>query len=360
MSWTCDHTSMISNQGAEVFRRGLYEWHQDIDRKMPWKDTKDAYKIWISEVILQQTRVAQGIKYYDRFIERFPDVKALAQGPEDDVLALWKGLGYYTRARNLYKAARLIMRDHNGVFPQNHADIIALPGIGPYAAAAIASFAYDQPYAVLDGNVYRVLSRYGGIETPIDTTEGKKTFSSLSQMLLDQQNPSTYNQAIMDFGALICKPSVPRCMDCTLRDSCRGYHDGLVDLLPIKAKKVKVKKRYFHYLTLLTDGGIHLEKREEKDIWKGLYQLPMIEGEKRLSKKEVEAKTKDRYGSFQKMTKVYSATQQLTHRLIYADFYLVEGVKKLDQKKATSFDKVKDLGLPKIIDDYFKDHLLLY
>jgi len=351
---------MISNKGAKEFRKGLYEWHQDIDRKMPWKDTKDAYKIWISEVILQQTRVAQGKKYYNRFIERFPDIKALADGPEDDVLALWKGLGYYTRARNLHKAARLIMERHNGTFPDTHQDIIALPGIGPYAAAAIASFAYDQPFAVLDGNVFRVISRYRSVATPIDTTEGKRIFSALSQMFLDEQNPADYNQAIMDFGALVCKPSVPDCVDCILQNTCRGYQDGIVDLLPTKSKKTKIKKRYFHYLTLLTDDGIYLERREGKDIWKGLYQLPLIEGEKQLSRTELDTKVRNLFGPFQKMTKVYTSSQQLTHRLIHGDFYLVEGVEKLDQKGTVSFEKVRDLGLPKIIDDYFKDHLLLY
>ena len=349
---------MISNPEAKEFRKGLYVWHQDINRDMPWKATKDAYKIWISEIILQQTRVAQGKKYYVRLVERFPDVKTLAQASEDDVLALWKGLGYYTRARNLHKAAQLVMEEHDGIFPTTYNEIIALPGIGPYAAAAISSFAFDLPHAVLDGNVFRVLSRHRGIVTPIDTTAGKKSFSALSQMLLDHEDPARYNQAIMDFGALICTPAVPSCMNCTLQDSCQGFHDGIIDLLPIKSKKVKVKKRYFHYLSIETDDGIYLERREQKDIWQGLYQLPLIEGEKRLSKKELMAGVKELFGPFQKMTKVYSATQQLTHRLIYGDFYHIEGMKNLDKGRFVALDKIKDLGIPKIVDDYLSLNLL--
>ncbi len=351
---------MIDGRIKSKFTKGLYAWHQDIIRDMPWKKTKDPYKIWISEIVLQQTRVAQGKKYYVRLVERFPDVKTLAQASEDDVLALWKGLGYYTRARNLHKAAQLVMEEHDGIFPTTYNEIIALPGIGPYAAAAISSFAFDLPHAVLDGNVFRVLSRHRGIVTPIDTTAGKKSFSALSQMLLDHEDAARYNQAIMDFGALVCKPSLPLCSSCTLHSSCQSYHDGTVDLLPIKSKKVKIKKRYFHYLTIMASDGLYLERREQNDIWKGLYQLPLIEAEKRLSKKDIATQVKELYGSFQKITKVYSASQQLTHRLIYGDFYLVEGVKRISKKSPTSFDRVKYLGLPKIIDDYFKNHLLLY
>jgi len=348
---------MINSKRTKNFRKGLYRWHEEIDRNMPWKATKDPYHIWISEVVLQQTRVEQGRQYYERLIKRFPNVASLAKASEDEVLRMWKGLGYYTRARNLHKAARVIVEQHGGRFPKTYEDIIALPGIGPYAAAAIASFAYDLPYAVLDGNVYRVLSRYQSIDTPIDTTEGKKTFAALSQMILDTDDAAKFNQAIMDFGALMCKPKVPVCKNCLLQHSCQGYQDGLVDLLPVKVKKVTVKKRFFHYLVITSRKGMVLEKRMGKDIWKGLYQLPMIEGERQLKNKEVLEEVKERYGSEARIKKTHEASQKLTHRLIHGRFYEVSGINHdLTENftKATQFSK---LGFPKIIDDYIKDHL---
>ena len=349
---------MLEDRKKRVFRKNLYDWHATINRDMPWKETKDPYKIWISEIVLQQTRVEQGRGYYERLVDRFPDVKSLAAATVDEVLAMWKGLGYYTRAHNLHKAAKMIMGEHNGQFPSTHEDILSLPGIGPYAAAAIASFAYDLPYAVLDGNVYRVLSRYLDIDTPIDTTPGRKQFIALSQMLLDENDPARYNQAIMDFGALMCKPSVPLCMECPLIQSCQGYQNGVADLLPVKSKKVKVKKRYFHYLSIISERGIILEKRGKNDIWNGLYELPMIEGPKRLSKKEVLQEARQIYGAEIKIRMHHSATQRLTHRLIHGDFYKVDGVSTISQYKWVRKEDIYNLGLPKIIDDYLNMYVV--
>lgn len=223
-----------------AFSRILLDWYAEHKRELPWRETKDPYRIWISEIILQQTRVAQGYEYFQRFVERFPDLVALAEADEDEVMKYWQGLGYYSRARNLHAAARSM----NGVFPRTYEDVRALKGVGDYTAAAICSIAYDMPYAVVDGNVYRVLSRYFGVETPIDSTQGKKLFASLAQEMLDEKHAALYNQAIMDFGAIQCTPQSPSCMFCPLADSCSALATGKVNLLPVKQHKTKTTDRY--------------------------------------------------------------------------------------------------------------------
>lgn len=293
------------------------QWYEQYGRDLPWRQTKDAYRIWLSEIILQQTRVEQGRDYYRRFVEAYPDVHALAVAPEGDVMRLWQGLGYYSRARNLHAAARMIDSTW-GTFPSEYALIRSLPGVGDYTAAAIASFAFDLPYAVLDGNVYRVLSRYFGIDTPIDTTSGKREFAALSQDLLDRQRPALYNQAIMDFGALQCKPHSPLCGECPLAESCQALILGKTAKLPLKSKRVVVRDRFFTYVRVHSqDGRILVHKREGRDIWNGLYEFLLFESSQPLSADEVRAKCPGGV-----LTLVRNAYQhQLTHQRLHVDYY---------------------------------------
>lgn len=261
----------------------LNAWYADNGRDLPWRHTRDPYHIWLSEVILQQTRVAQGLGYYLRFTERFPTVTALAAASEDDVLKLWQGLGYYSRARNLHQAARDVVERFGAHFPVEYADVRSLKGVGDYTAAAICSFAYDAPYAVLDGNVFRVLSRVFGIDTPIDTTTGRRDFNRLAQELLDREDPATYNQAIMEFGAMQCLPVQPRCEVCPLASQCQARATDRVAVLPIKQGHTKVRERWFNYLHLICGGETLLYRRKENDIWQGLYDFPLIESLQPLS-----------------------------------------------------------------------------
>ena len=257
------------------FADKLIGWYEENKRDLPWRDTKDPYRIWISEIILQQTRVAQGYDYFVRFMERFPDVFTLAEADEDEVMKHWQGLGYYSRARNLHAAARSMAS--SGGFPVTYEGVLALKGVGEYTAAAICSFAYDMPYAVVDGNVYRVLSRWLGIDTPIDSTSGKKEFAQAAQELMDKRRPALYNQAIMDFGALQCTPASPDCLFCPLADSCLALSQGRVDTLPVKQHKTKVTHRFFNYIYVRTGGYTFIRKRTGNDIWKNLYEPLLIE-----------------------------------------------------------------------------------
>lgn len=257
----------------------LILWYQVNKRDLPWRDVSDTYLIWISEIILQQTRVKQGLDYYIRFIEKFPNIKILAEANEDEVLKYWQGLGYYTRARNLHKAAGQIMDIYNGAFPTEFDKILALTGIGDYTAAAIISFAFNQPFAVVDGNVNRVLSRLFAIETPIDSNLGKKEFMQLAQSLLSKSYPALHNQAIMEFGALQCIPSSPDCLNCPLNSHCSAFELKIVSELPVKSQKTKVSNRFFNYLLINHEDKIFLQKRVAKDVWQNLYEFPLIESD---------------------------------------------------------------------------------
>ena len=260
-----------------TFSSSLLSWYRDNKRILPWRDTRDPYLIWISEIILQQTRVAQGYDYYTRFVRRFPDVKSLAEADDNEVMRLWQGLGYYSRARNLLAAARS-MKD--GVFPTTYKDVRALKGVGDYTAAAICSFAYDMPCAVVDGNVYRVLSRFFGVEEPIDTGRGRKYFAALAQELLPETGlVAGYNQALMDFGAMQCVPKGADCGVCPLSDGCVAFRDGRVRDFPVKSRSLAVKERYLHYIYIKVGGETALFRREGNDIWKGLYEPWLMETE---------------------------------------------------------------------------------
>jgi A/G-specific adenine glycosylase len=262
----------------QVLREAIQEWYKNHQRDLPWRHTKDPYAIWLSEVILQQTRVEQGLPYYLKFIHNYPEVKALAEASQQEVLNLWQGLGYYSRGRNLHATAQQIATDYGHIFPDTYEGLLKLKGVGPYTAAAIASFAFDQPHAVLDGNVFRVLSRYFGVDEPINSTTGKKFFEALAQELLDTNNPALHNQAIMEFGALQCRPVSPNCSVCPVLTSCSANRENQVAKLPIKLKKVKVKKRYFVYHLLRnTQNQLAFQRRGRKDIWEGLFEFPLQE-----------------------------------------------------------------------------------
>ena len=268
------------------FSNKLVDWYQVNKRDLPWRNTANAYYIWLSEIILQQTRVAQGMPYYLAFVNVFPKVEDLANASEDKVLKMWQGLGYYSRARNLHFTAKDITDNYGGKFPNVYQKILKLKGVGTYTAAAITSFAFGLPYAVVDGNVIRVLSRIFGIDTPFDTTIGKKQFQELAQELLIEESASIYNQAIMEFGALQCKPKSPDCSVCPMQDFCVAYNNNTITELPVKSKKIKVKNRFLHFLMIEENGGVYLGKRK-KGIWNGLYEFPFLEFDKRVGEKQV-------------------------------------------------------------------------
>ena len=269
---------MVEKQVKTWFRKSLLKWNSEKnDRKMPWKGIKDPYKIWLSEVMLQQTRVEQGMGYYNRFIERFPTVESLAQSPENQIFKLWEGLGYYSRCRNLIATAKKVSIELKGRFPNTKEGLLSLKGVGPYTASAIGSFAFGLPLAVVDGNVIRVISRFLGITDPTDQPVVKKKMDLLAQELMDEKNPAIYNQAIMDFGAVICKPQLPLCKECPLKKKCVAFNNGLQSSIPYKSKKVKSQARYFHYLILEHRGKQLVRKRIGNDIWKDLYEFILLE-----------------------------------------------------------------------------------
>jgi A/G-specific adenine glycosylase len=262
------------------FSNDIIEWYKENRRTLPWRDTKDPYRIWLSEVILQQTRVNQGLPYYLKFIEAFPTVKDLASATEDTVLRLWQGLGYYSRARNLHRCAKVVVEKYEGTFPSSFNELILLPGIGTYTAAAIASIAFNRKVAVVDGNVYRVLARIFGITKDIASTEGKKHFWELANQLVSEKNPGDHNQAVMEFGAMHCTPLAPKCESCPFARNCVAYNQDLVSQLPVNEKKINKRTRYFFYFILRDGQKIAMKKRTEKDIWNGLYEFHLVESDK--------------------------------------------------------------------------------
>jgi A/G-specific adenine glycosylase len=336
----------------------LIDWYQNNKRDLPWRNTKNPYLVWLSEIILQQTRVKQGLPYYQKIIDRFPDVFSLASAEEQEVLKLWQGLGYYSRARNLHKAAKQVVEKFNGVFPNNYQNLLQLPGVGQYTAAAIASFCYNEPFAVLDGNVYRVLSRLFGVDIPINSTEGKQIFTQLAQEHLDKKQPAEYNQAVMEFGALHCTPKQPKCDICPLQAECVGYQTGTVSHLPVKLQKIKIKKRFLHFFLVNYKDKIVLVKRENNDIWKNLYQLPVIEtkDEHGFSEKDVKKMFK-KFGvtTTQKPKKIEKIIHQLTHRQLHIVFWKINSSTKpihiIDKKRLNKYP------LPIVIANFLENYL---
>lgn len=316
------------------FSRKLLLWSDTFDRKMPWKERSDAYAIWLSEIILQQTRVAQGMPYYIRFLEAFPTVFDLAKADEQEVMRLWQGLGYYSRARNLHFTAQQVANEFGGKFPDNYADLLALKGIGPYTAAAIASFAFGLPHAVVDGNVFRVLARYTANFIDIGTPAGKKEFTLLANQLLDKKQPGKFNQAIMDLGALVCKPTNPDCSNCPLQKKCQAFSQDTIAQLPVKEKKIKRKTRYFYYFVFRKGSDYYIQKRTKKDIWQSLYEFPNIESKTPLNDNEVKIVFQEKYPriKFNIKNKLGPVTQLLTHQKVIGQFFDITlvGEKDLD------------------------------
>ena len=298
------------------FSATLLKWYDKHKRTLPWRDIGDPYKIWLSEIILQQTRVAQGMAYYLKFVEKFPTPRDLAAATEDEVLKLWQGLGYYSRARNLHAAAKSMK---NGKFPDTYEGVRALKGVGDYTAAAICSMAYQMPYAVVDGNVYRVLARVFGIDTPIDSTVGKKEFTALAQKLLDKKRPGDFNQAMMDFGATLCTPQTPLCKTCPLAKMCAALKNDRVDALPIKAQKTKISTRYFHYIYVKQGKFTWLHKRGAGDVWQNLYEIPLVE----TTEPAVDFSSVGWLKKARPVLVARAVKHVLSHRIIYADLHKV-------------------------------------
>lgn len=327
---------------------------------MPWKGEKDPYKIWLSEIILQQTRVEQGLDYYNNFIRTFPEVHQLAKAPEAKVFKLWEGLGYYTRCRNLIASAKYISKELKGKFPDNYETIKALKGVGPYTAAAISSFAFNLPHAVVDGNVFRVLARLFGIDRPVDSTEGKKHFITLAEELLDKKQPGIYNQAIMDFGAMVCKPQ-PFCSACFLQKHCSAFRHNKINELPVKEKKITIKKRWFYYLILEYKNEIAIQQRTAKDIWHSLYEFPMIEAGNEMPVKQIiqqaEKKNWLEKAKYELIAVSPLYKQQLSHQLIAGKFIRLQLKKKNLEKNWTWLPKNKlgKYAFPQFINQYLKE-----
>lgn len=335
------------------FRKSLIQWYLDHKRDLPWRNTNDPYKIWLSEIILQQTRVNQGLSYYLKFESNYPNIDILAETQEDNLMKDWEGLGYYSRARNLHAAAKYISNELNGVFPNQYSELIKLKGVGEYTAAAISSFAFNEAQAVVDGNVFRFLSRLKGIDVPINSSEGKKIFLKLAQDLLDKKDPATYNQAIMEFGALQCTPKNPNCNDCVFQGNCEAFRIGKVKELPIKIKKVYDKNRFFHFLYLEKDGEIALEKRGEKDIWAKLYQFPLIETTGLLDFPSLfeRPQTQTIFDGLELhlMETVELKPHKLSHQTINAKVFRLEvtGDKVSDKFNWFSIQEINELGFPR-------------
>jgi A/G-specific adenine glycosylase len=305
------------------FTQRLMEWHRGSNnRALPWKDETDPYRIWLSEIILQQTRAEQGRPYYERFKNAYPDVHALAAAPEQEAFKHWEGLGYYARCRNMLKTAKDVSVNKAGIFPDSYDGLLALPGVGPYTAAAIASFAYGLPHAVLDGNVYRVLARYFGVMHGTDGTAGKTLFQSLADAVLDRGDPAGFNQAIMDFGATVCSPALPLCRECPLSENCVALRAGLVSELPVRAKKAPLRQRWFHYLIVRHNGSIWIRQRLAKDIWNGLFEPYLIESDAPMERRDLAendafpGECAPEYGG--------SLSQKLSHQQINSRFFVLD------------------------------------
>ncbi|MFT3910072.1 MAG: A/G-specific adenine glycosylase [Ferruginibacter sp.] len=355
------NTPMSNSKKELFFTHNLLNWDKQQNlRTMPWKGEKDPYKIWLSEIILQQTRVEQGWAYYNRFIKKYPTIKKLALAPEKDVFKLWEGLGYYTRCRNLIATAKFIANELNGKFPDDYESILKLKGVGPYTAAAIASFAFNLPYAVVDGNVMRVLSRFFGIKKTIDDNEGKKFFFSLANKLIEKEVAGLYNQAIMDFGATICKPQSPLCPQCVLKTKCEAYLQDAVNEYPVKSKKLVKKQRWLYYIVAEYKGKIFVRKRIEKDIWQNLYEFFLIETGKQFSADEIIASTtfKEVAGKHSELINISRVfKQQLTHQTIHG-FFIHTRLKKaplLDGYQLLEKQALLLQPFPRFITAYFEE-----
>ncbi len=343
------------------FSDKILGWYHQNKRTLPWRETTDPYKIWLSEIILQQTRVAQGTPYYLRFIEAFPTVEHLAQAEEEEVLKLWQGLGYYSRARNLHAAAKMVVGEYHGEFPKTYTGLLKLKGVGDYTASAISSISFNEAQAVVDGNVYRVLARYFGIDLPINSTEGIKYFKSLALKVMDATQIRDYNQGIMEFGAMQCKPKNPYCLHCPLNESCVALQKGLVEKLPVKDKKTKVRNRFFNYLIPLyndKEGNTFtkLQQRKGKGIWQNLWEFPLLESKTPLSLEDVEESSKEilRDAELGGITAYNEKpiVHKLSHQHLYTQFWIVQIDNNFSDKIPVA--TLSDYPVPVLISDFIK------
>jgi len=341
-----------------IFSKTLMHWYSNNKRILPWRETKNPYYIWLSEIILQQTQVKQGLPYYESFVTSYPTVFDLANAEESDVLKLWQGLGYYSRARNLHASAKYIANVLNGVFPNTYKDLLKLKGVGDYTASAIASICFNEATAVVDGNVYRALSRYFGIDTPINSSKGQKEFKALAQELIDIKKPADFNQAIMEFGAIQCKPKNPECSACAFQNSCVAFSNNSVSDLPVKIKSAKAKKKYFNFLVFISeDGKTILERREGKGIWQNLYQFPLIETSEEAEFRSILAAI-EKFELLKDITfdlSLYNKdtiVHKLSHQHLHTKFWIinmntlpVEGI---------SLNKIRDYAVPILIGNFIE------
>lgn len=348
-----------NNQIAEL----LLHWYRVNKRNLPWRETKDPYKIWVSEIILQQTRVNQGLDYYIRFIKKFPNIQSLAQAHEDELMKLWQGLGYYSRARNMHFAAKQVLLEFNGQFPSTYNHILKLKGIGKYTAAAIASIAFNEVVPVVDGNVYRVLSRLNQISTPIDDAKSYNEFFTVSSKMIDPQSPGDYNQAVMELGALICHPTSPECPECPVKNYCKAFKKGNTGDFPVKNKKTAIRTRYFNYLVIRsTNNTLLLYKRNGNDVWNSLYEFPMFESlNAEIHTNELITRFKEIIPSLKLKTtelkKPVTQVQKLSHQIIHARFYEIKYNAPIaipDKFIWTNADNLNDFAVHKLIDNYLK------
>jgi len=335
------------------FANKLVYWYLDNKRDLPWRKNKQPYLIWLSEIILQQTKIEQGLPYFHAFVKAYPTIFDLAEAPEHDILKLWQGLGYYSRARNLHHTAKNIVENHNGIFPANYEGLLKLKGIGDYTASAISSICYEQPQAVVDGNVYRVLSRIFGIFTPINSSSGIKEFKTLAMELLDIKNPGTYNQALMEFGALWCKPKNPFCVDCVFQKECYAFRNNEIDKLPTKSSKTKVRNRYFNYLVLnSSDEKTVIQQRTAPGIWKNLYEFPLIETQATSYLRKDQVKEIITYTTVESVT-LYNEIpiiHKLSHQHLHIRFWIIDTTSLED--KGVSFEAIVSFPVPIVLHNF--------
>ncbi|MEM9364128.1 MAG: A/G-specific adenine glycosylase [Bacteroidota bacterium] len=339
------------------FSQKILKWYDEYKRELPWRSTRNPYNIWLSEIILQQTRVVQGTPYYFRFVEAFPTVHDLAEAPQERVLKLWQGLGYYSRARNLHATAKMVVEEFDGQFPNTYEGLKKLKGVGDYTASAIASICFDIPEPVVDGNVYRVLSRYFGIELPINSTEGIKYFKELAREVMDTKNIRDYNQGIMEFGAIQCAPKKPYCLLCPLNDSCVALRENKVQYLPVKLNKTKIKQRFFNYLVVLDPmKNTIVEQRQGKGIWQNLYQFPLIETEHVAHQNEIAKELGSKpYGEFIKSIALYNSqpiVHKLSHQHLHTQFWIIEVSSQLEH--GIPWKEISVFAVPVLIADFIK------
>jgi len=349
----------------DFFNTPLHSWYSLYKRDLPWRNTRNPYLIWLSEIILQQTRIDQGLAYYNRFADEYPTILALADASEDHILKLWQGLGYYSRARNLHFTAKYIQQNYNGIFPEDYNSILSLKGVGEYTAAAIASISFNLEYPAVDGNVYRVLSRYFGISDPIDTGKGKKAFNNLAKELIKGTNPGMHNQALMEFGALQCTPKNPDCVQCPLNEKCYAYSNQKIGELPVKQNKTKQRDRYFNYLVLSCNKHTWLRKRIENDIWMNLFEFPLIETENETKIEDLITQTK-----FQRIIPIADQSvienvsdwkiHILSHQRIHYRFIrlqLANEIQATDDLIRVNKEDIFNFAVPKLLETYLNEYL---